>query len=61
MKTVRSSLSTSRWRHILCLVPLGLLIGCAVGWIFRDLLFGAAVGGGLGVAFGFLLAVRNPT
>jgi len=42
------------------LVPLGLLVGLAVGWIFRDLLFGVLVGGGLGIAFGLLLAVRNP-
>ena len=55
-----SSLSTSRWRHVLFLIPLGLLIGLAVGWIFQDLLFGVAVGGGMGVAFGLLLSLRNP-
>jgi len=53
-------LSTSRWRHLLILIPLGLGIGLAVGWIFRDLAFGVAVGGILGAAFGFLLALRNP-
>ena len=57
---MKSRLSTSRWRHIVSLVPLGLLVGLAVGWIFRDLLFGVLVGGGLGIAFGLLLAVRNP-
>jgi len=36
------------------------MIGLAVGWIFQDLLFGVAVGGALGVAFGLLLALRNP-
>ena len=57
---MRSSLTSSRWRHVLCLVPLGLLVGLVVGWIFRDLWFGVAVGGGLGTAFGLLLALRNP-
>jgi len=46
---------------VLFLVPLGLAIGLAVGWIFRDLLFGVAVGGGMGAAFGLLLALRNPS
>ncbi len=50
----------SRWRHLLFLFPCGLLVGLAVGWIFHDLLFGVAVGGGMGAAFGLLLALRNP-
>jgi len=58
--TVRGSRLASRWRHLLFLLPLGLAIGLAVGWIFEDLLFGVAVGGGMGVAFGLLLALRNP-
>jgi len=58
---VRGRLASSRWRHVLFLVPLGLAIGLAVGWIFRDLLFGVAVGGGMGAAFGLLLALRNPS
>jgi hypothetical protein len=53
-------LVVSRWRHLLFLFPCGLLIGLVVGWIFRDLLFGVAVGSGMGVAFGLLLALRNP-
>ena len=57
---MRGSLLASRWRHLLFLVPLGLAIGLAVGWIFRDVLFGVTVGGGMGVAFGLLLALRNP-
>ena len=57
---MRSRLAASRWRHVLFLIPLGLAIGLAIGWIFRDLLFGIAVGGGMGVAFGLLLALRNP-
>jgi len=57
---VGSSLFASRWRHVLFLVPLGLLVGLAVGWIFQDLIFGVAVGGGMGAAFGLLLALRNP-
>ncbi len=57
---MRSRLFASRWRHVLFLVPLGLLVGLAVGGIFRDLLFGVVVGGGMGAAFGLLLALRNP-
>ena len=57
---MRSRLAASRWRHVLFLLPSGLLIGLAVGWIFEDLIFGVAVGGGMGVAFGLLLALRNP-
>jgi hypothetical protein len=44
----------------LVLVPLGVVVGFAVGWAFRDLLFGVAVGAGMGTAFGLLLALRNP-
>lgn len=57
---MKSRLLASRWRHVLLLIPLGLTIGLAIGWIFRDLVFGVAVGGGMGAAFGLLLAVRNP-
>ena len=57
---MRSKLFASRWRHVLVLIPLGLAIGLAIGWIFRDPVFGVAVGGGMGVAFGLLLALRNP-
>ena len=57
---MRGSLRVSRWRHVLFLLPLGLVIGLAIGWIFEDLLFGVLMGGGMGVAFGLLLAVRNP-
>jgi len=42
------------------MLPLGALVGLIVGWLFKDLLFGVAVGCGLGVLFGLLLAVRNP-
>jgi len=59
-RMVPNRLPTSRWRHLLILVPLGLAIGLAIGWIFRDLLFGVAVGGALGAAYGLLLALRNP-
>jgi hypothetical protein len=57
---VKSRLLVSRWRHVVFLIPLGLLIGVAIGWIFQDLFFGVAVGGAMGVAFGLLLALRNP-
>ena len=56
----RSGLSSSRWRHLLTLIPLGALVGLAVGWAFDDLAFGVLVGIGFGTAFGLLLAVRNP-
>ena len=55
-----SRLSGSRWRHIAILIPMGLAIGLAVGLIFQDLVFGVLAGGGMGAAFGLLLAVRNP-
>jgi hypothetical protein len=55
-----SSLRSSRWRHVLFMLPLGVVIGLAVGAIFRDLLFGIGVGAALGALFGLLLAIRNP-
>jgi len=57
---MRIKLASSRWRHLLTMLPLGALVGLIVGWLFKDLLFGVAVGCGLGVLFGLLLAVRNP-
>ena len=54
-------LRSSRWRHVLTMLPLGAAIGLVIGLIFRDLLFGVGVGAALGCAFGLLLAVRNPS
>ncbi|MBU0595566.1 hypothetical protein KJ567_02635 [Candidatus Bipolaricaulota bacterium] len=56
-----SRLLTSRWRHLLIMLPLGAAIGLVIGLIFRDLLFGVGVGAALGCAFGLLLAVRKPS
>jgi len=52
---------SSRWRHIVWLLPLGAGVGLIVGLLFRDVLFGLAAGAALGAAFGLLLAIRNPT
>jgi hypothetical protein len=41
-------------------MPLGAAVGFVVGLIFRDLGFGLAAGGVLGLLFGILLTVRNP-
>lgn len=59
-KSVWSRLTGSRWRHVLTLLPLGVLVGLLVGWGFDDLVFGVLVGGVFGAAFGLLFAVRNP-
>ena len=56
-----SRLGLSRWRHLLLMCPLGIGIGLIVGLVFRDVLFGLAAGGGLGILFGLLLAFRNPS
>lgn len=53
-------LRSSRFRHVLILVPLGALVGLAVGLIFHDEAYGVAVGAGIGAGLGLLLAVRNP-
>jgi len=60
VSTARNRLLASRWRHVLFLVPLGLLIGAIAGWAFRDFLFGVGVGGVLGCFFGLLLVLRSP-
>jgi hypothetical protein len=57
---MRSSLRTSRWRHVLILIPLGAAVGLAVGLAFQDIAYGVAVGAGIGAGLGLLLAVRNP-
>ena len=54
------SLRTSRWRHLLTLVPLGAGVGLIIGWIFRDVLYGLGVGTAFGAAFGLMFALRNP-
>ena len=61
MNQIVRRLATSRWRHLAWLVPLGTGIGLVIGLVFRDVLFGVAVGAILGAGFGLLLAVRNPT
>jgi len=55
-----SRLLATRWRHVILLLPLGAVVGLAMGAIFRDLWFGLGVGALLGALFGLLLAIRNP-
>ena len=50
----------SRWKHIIRLVPLGLVIGLIFGLIFRDVSYGLLAGGVIALLFGLMLAVRNP-
>jgi uncharacterized membrane protein len=54
------SLSRSRWRHALILIPLGAVVGVLVGVLFRDIAFGVCVGAALGAGLGLLFAARNP-
>ncbi len=55
-----SKLLSSRWRHMILLLPMGAVIGIATGVLFRDIGFGFAVGCLMGALFGVLFAVRNP-
>ena len=54
------SLRTSRWRHLLTLVPLGAGVGLIMGLLFRDVLYGLGIGAAFGSAFGLMFALRNP-
>jgi len=56
-----SRFRTSRLRHLALLIPLGTIVGLLVGLAFNDLLFGLGAGAGLGLLFGILLTVRNPS
>ena len=51
-----TKLSTSRWRHLLILVPLGTLVGLFMGWLFKDILYGVGIGLAFGVVFGLMFA-----
>lgn len=54
-------LRSSRWKHLVRLVPMGALVGLAVGLIFQDVLYGLAVGCVLGLLLGLMFAARNPS
>jgi len=54
-------LLSSRWRHLVTLVPLGAVVGLGVGVIFRDILYGLGIGVAFGGAFGLMFALRNPS
>ena len=51
--------SLGRWKHLAILIPRGLAIGAIGGLVWKDLLFGIAVGGGFAVLYGVLFALRN--
>jgi RsiW-degrading membrane proteinase PrsW (M82 family) len=48
-----------RWRHLAILIPLGLATGAIGGLVWKDLLFGIAVGAGFAALYGLLFALRN--
>jgi len=49
----------SRARHVLILIPLGLIVGTVVGALFNDVLFGLLAGFVLGLLFSGLFALRT--
>ena len=52
---------SSRWRHVLILLPLGAAVGTVFGFAFSDLAYGVMIGLAFGAGFGLLFALRNPS
>ena len=48
----------TRAKHLVVLLPLGLVVGTAVGAIFGDVRFGVLAGLGLGIVLSGLLTLR---
>lgn len=53
------NLLTSRWKHLIRLIPMGAIIGLGFGYLFQDVLYGLLVGCVFGVLLGLMFAVRN--
>ena len=43
------------------LVPLGAVVGLVFGYMFKDVLYGLSAGCVIGLLFGLLMVVRNPS
>ena len=56
-----SKMTTSRWKHLIRLVPMGAVVGMVLGYLFQDLLYGLLVGCVLGVLLGLMFVARNAT
>ena len=54
-------LLASRWKHLTRLIPLGAVVGLAIGYFFQDVVYGLLVGCVLGLLLGLMLAARNPS
>ncbi len=48
----------SRAKHLVILLPLGLVVGTAIGAIFGDVRFGVLAGLGLGIVLSGLFTLR---
>jgi len=48
----------SRAKHLVILLPLGLVVGTAIGAIFGDVWFGVLAGLGLGILLSGLFTLR---
>jgi len=58
MRTIVQRLARSRLKHVVVLVPMGLLVGTAVGAAFGDALFGVLAGLAIGIVLGGLFSLR---